>query len=152
MASLFMLMGVPGSGKSMLAKRLESERPALLLSSDDWMSKIVGDGCDAERRQAVHAMQLDLAESVLRLGSDVILESGFFHRAERDHVRERALAAGAEAHLIFLDPPAEDRADGLEVRHGELPPGAPQSLRGNRELCASQLERPAPDEPLWTWG
>jgi predicted kinase len=152
MASLFMLMGVPGSGKTMLAKRLESERPALLLSSDDWMSKLVGDGHDLDRRRAVHAVQLDLAESVLRLGSDVILESGFFHRAERDNARERAMAAGAEAHLIFLDPPTQECADGLEVRHGELPPETTQVSRQDRELCASRLERPEPDEPVWTWG
>jgi len=35
MASLFMLMGLPGSDKTQLARRLESERPALLLSEVD---------------------------------------------------------------------------------------------------------------------
>ena len=71
MASLFMLMGLPGSGKTMFAQRLEVERQALLLSPDVWMARIVGDGYDAERRQAVKAVQLDLAERILNLGRDV---------------------------------------------------------------------------------
>jgi predicted kinase len=152
MAALFMLMGLPGSGKDQLAKRLEAERPALLLSSDDWMTRIVGEVEDAERRRAVQALQLDLAEEVLRLGADVILEFGFLDRADRDRARERALAAGAEAHLIFLDPPIDELVRGLEVRHGELPPESPPLLRARLEMCSSRIERPAPDEPLWTWG
>jgi predicted kinase len=151
MAALFMVMGLPGSGKEQLARRLEAERPALLLSTDEWVTRLASEDDDAERRRAVHALQLDVAETVLRLGSDVILECGFLHRADRDLARERALAAGAEAHLIFLDPPIDDLVRGLHVRHGELPPEAPP-LRAQLEMCASRLERPAPDEPLWTWG
>jgi len=152
MASLFMLMGLPGSGKTQLARRLEAERPALLLSPDVWMSRIVGDGYDAERRRAVQAVQLDLAESVLRLGADVILEFGFFHRTDRDSARERALAAGAEAHLIFLDPPLDELSHRLDERNGALPPNTFPVSREHLEQCASWLERPQPDEPLWTWG
>ncbi|MCA6241071.1 MAG: ATP-binding protein, partial [Phenylobacterium sp.] len=80
MATLFMLMGLPGSGKTTLARRLEHERPALVLSPDVWMSRIVGDGYDFKRREAVHEVQLEVAERVLRLGSDVVLDFGFFHR------------------------------------------------------------------------
>ena len=53
MATLFMLMGLPGSGKTTLARRLERERPALVLSPDVWMSRIVGDGYDFKRRETV---------------------------------------------------------------------------------------------------
>ena len=58
MATLFMLMGLPGSGKTTLARRLERERPALVLSPDVWMSRIVGDGYDFKRREAVTEVQL----------------------------------------------------------------------------------------------
>jgi predicted kinase len=152
MPALFMLMGLPGSGKRRLAKRLEAERPALLLSAGDWIARIDADASDTQCWRAVHALQLDVAEHVLRLGSDVVLDSEFLHRADRDLARERALAAGADAHLIFLDPPIEELVHGLEVRHGELPPDTPPITRSDLELCASRLERPAADEPLWTWG
>jgi predicted kinase len=152
MAALFLLMGVPGTDKAQLARRLESERPALRLSPDAWTSRIAGEDADAARRQAVYALQLDVAESVLRLGSDVILESEFLHRADRDQARERALAAGAETHLIFVNPPIDELLHGLTVRHGELPPETPPLSRSELEICVSRLEQPAPDEPLWTWG
>ena len=122
MASLFMLMGLPGSGKTTLARRLEVERPALVLSPDAWMSRIVGDGYDFKRREAVHALQLELAEGTLGLGCDVVLEFGFFHRSDRDAAPARAKAAGAEAHLIFLDPPMDELVRRVEARNAALPP------------------------------
>lgn len=72
MATLYMLMGLPGAGKTTVGKRLERECPALLLSPDVWMARIVRDGYDAERRRAVQQLQLELADRVLRLGRDVV--------------------------------------------------------------------------------
>lgn len=144
-----MLMGLPGSGKTTVARRLETERPALLLSPDVWMAQIVKDGYDAERREAVKAIQLDLAERVLRLGRDVVLEFGFFHRVERDAARARAVAAGATAHLIFLDPPFSELLRRLEARNTALPPDTFPVSKEHLELCVTWLERPGPDEALW---
>jgi predicted kinase len=152
MATLFMLMGLPGSGKTAIARRLEAERDALLLSPDEWMTRIVGDGYDAARREAVKAVQLDLAERVLRLGTDVILEFGFFSRAERDGARARARKAGAEASLIFLDPPFEELVRRVEARNAELPPDTFPVSREHLELCMTWLERPGDDEAPWSDG
>jgi predicted kinase len=149
MAALFMLMGLPGSGKTTLARRLEQERPAILLEPDVWMARIVGDGYDAERREAVKAVQLDLAQRILSLGRDVVLEFGFFRRAERDDARARARAVGAEAHLVFLDPPFGELVRRVEARNRGLPPDTFPVTKEHLELCLTWLERPDPDEPLW---
>lgn len=149
MAALFMLMGLPGSGKTTFARRLEAERPAVLLAPDVWMARIVGDGYDAERRTAVKALQLELAERILSLGHDVILEFGFFSRAERDEARGRANAVGAVAHLVFLDPPFPELLRRLAARNSELPPYTFPVSKEHLELCATWLERPMSDEPLW---
>ncbi|WP_425516064.1 AAA family ATPase [Rhizobium leucaenae] len=96
-------MGLPGSGKTTIGKRLERECPALLLSPDVWMARVVRNGYDADRRRAVQQLQLELADRVLRLGRDVVLEFGFFRRVERDVARTVASKAGAETQLIFLE-------------------------------------------------
>ena len=149
MAALFMLMGLPGSGKTTFARRLEAERSALLLAPDIWMARIVGDGYDAERRNAVKAVQLDLAERILSLGCDVILEFGFFRRAERDDTRARAQRVGATAHLVLLDPPFAELLQRVEARNSKLPPDTFPVSKEHLELCATWFERPGPDEPLW---
>jgi predicted kinase len=146
MAALFMLMGLPGAGKISLARRLEAERPALLLSPDVWMARTVGDGYDAARRREV---QLDLAEHMLQLGCDVILEFGFFRRVERDDAGARAHAAGGVARLIFLDPPFAELLRRVEARNLALPPDTFPVSKEHLELCATWLEKPEPDEPLW---
>jgi predicted kinase len=116
------------------------------------MARIVGDGYDFKRREAVHAVQLELAESALRLGYDVVLEFGFFHRSDRDAARARAKAAGAEAHLIFLDPPMDELVRRIEARNTALPPDTFPVSREHLELCAIWLERPEEDEALWGEG
>ncbi|MFA1677195.1 AAA family ATPase [Rhizobium mongolense] len=55
-------MGLPGAGKTTIGKRLERECPALLLSPDVWMARVVRDGYDADRRRAVQQLQLELAD------------------------------------------------------------------------------------------
>ena len=113
------------------------------------MARIVGDGYASERRKAVKAVQLDLAERILSLGCDVVLEFGFFRRAERDEARARAQAVDAMAYLIFLDPPFAELLRRMEARNSALPPDTFPVLKEHLELCATWLERPEPDEPLW---
>jgi predicted kinase len=150
MASLFMLMGLPGSGKSTMAQRLAAERSAFLLVPDVWLSRIVGSNVDhTEPREVVKAIQLEVAERVLRLGGDVVLEFGFFSRAERDAVRAWALGIGATPHLVFLDLPFDELLRRTKMRNASLPPHTFPVSREHLEYCATLLERPGADELLW---
>ena len=149
MAVLYLLMGLPGAGKTTAARQLEAEEGVLVLAPDPWMARIVGDGYDAGRRDAVKAVQMDLAAQLLGLGVDVALEFGFFSRAERDEARLMAMRAGAEARLIFLDPPFEVMAERLERRNAALPADTFPVTREHLNLCRGWLERPGVDEVLW---
>ena len=42
MATLFLMCGLPGSGKTTLAKRIERERGALRLTHDEWIARLYG--------------------------------------------------------------------------------------------------------------
>ncbi|MGZ4496719.1 MAG: AAA family ATPase, partial [Nocardioides sp.] len=41
--TLHLPVGLPGSGKTTLARRLESERHALRLTKDEWVKALFGD-------------------------------------------------------------------------------------------------------------
>jgi predicted kinase len=146
MATLFLLVGLPGSGKTTLAKSLEREHEALRLSPDEWMARIVGDGYDADRRVAVQEAQWEIAQRVLTLGIDVVLEFGFFRRHERDFYRSAARALGAEVQLRFLDAPREELLRRLSERNANLPQDTFPVSEQHLDLCYSWFEPPTADE------
>jgi len=122
MATLFLMCGLPGSGKTTLARKIEVDHGALRLSPDEWMSRIVGDGWDSQRREAIDAIQTEVALRVVALGVNVVFESAPWRRRERDELRTRTKAVGAEVKLYYLNAPREELIRRLEARNGALPP------------------------------
>ena len=146
MATLHLICGLPGSGKSTLARQLELEVPALRLTPDEWMAGIVGDGADEAKRAAVESAQWDIAERALRLGVDVVLENGFWTRADRDAYRARGRALGAEVRLYYLDVPRDERVRRLAERNAALPPNTFPITVDELDRWARDFEPPTPDE------
>jgi predicted kinase len=90
MPTLFLICGLPCAGKTTAALALERDYNAVRLAPDEWMARIVGDGGDHERREAVERVQWALAQRLLTLGLNVALENGFWRRTERQAYRARA--------------------------------------------------------------
>ena len=152
MPVLHMICGLPGSGKTTLARRLEAEGDAVRLTPDEWMARIVGDGFDEERRAAVEAIQWELAQRLLALGVDVILESGFWSRHERDAVRDRADELGASVELHYLDVSIEELKERLADRNGRLPASSFRIEPSLIDGWAATFEPLEPDELRTTEG
>ena len=145
MATLHLLVGLPGSGKTTRARQIEAAG-AVRLSPDEWMARIVGDGYDAERREAVHAMQWEIAQRLLTLGVDVVLEFGFFRRRERDAFKAGALSLGADVRIEFLKAPREELLRRLSLRNAKLPADTFPVSEEHLDLCISWFEPPTEDE------
>jgi predicted kinase len=146
MSTLHLICGLPGSGKTALAKRLERELPALRLAPDEWMARIVGDGYDEEKRTVVETIQWEIAARALSLGVDVILEFGFWSRRERDDFRSRAAALGSDTKLYFLDVPRDELLRRLGQRNAALPQDTFRIDEAQLDLWMNHFEPPTPDE------
>ena len=107
MANLHLICGLPGSGKTTLAARLAESGDVIWLSPDRWLRQLDLDGYDEARRGRVERLQWALALQLLARGVDVVLDNGFWSRAERDGLRKEAAAVGAAVCLHYLDVPID---------------------------------------------
>lgn len=121
-ARLILVVGLPGSGKTTLALRLEKAYDAVRLSADDWMNSL-GLSLHAEQeRGRIEELQWQLAQRLLVLGNVVIIEWGTWGRWERDRLRVRARELGAAVELRFLSAPPEELFRRIQTRGMEDPP------------------------------
>jgi predicted kinase len=118
------MAGLPCSGKTTLAKKLERERAALRLSPDEWHLGLFGqDGEHPDhdtRAIRLEAMFWNIARRALELGTDVILDFGFWSREEREDYRQRAGRLGAGSELHFLDVPEAELLRRVAARNARL--------------------------------
>ena len=115
------MVGLPCSGKSTRARALGEEFNALVLTPDLWQLKLfgddVGDPAHDARHTAVEEIMWDVAERVLAMGGDVVLDFGFWSREERDDFRARARRLGVGFRLHFMDVPVPELFARMEARN-----------------------------------
>ena len=120
-AVLYALVGLPCAGKTTYAKALEARTGAVRFTPDEWHTFLFGhDMDDAEhdaRHDRVEALMRKMADTLLKNGVSVILDFGFWGRAERDALRVHAAGLGAGFELHYLDTPLETIYDRIEARN-----------------------------------
>jgi predicted kinase len=144
--TLILLCGLPGSGKTTMAKRLADEVPAVRLCPDEWMTELGIDLFDEKTRLRLERLFWQLAQNLLRLGQSVILESGFWLRSDRDEKRLGARTLGAAVELHYLDVPLDELCQRLEIRNGSATWGTAPITREMLEEYAPFFQTPDPDE------
>jgi predicted kinase len=144
--TLFVMVGLPASGKTTLAKELELRHDALRLTKDDWMMPLFGWGDFEDKREVVEALLWQMGARALRLGVNVVLDYGLWAREERDEYRARGEALGARVDLRFLDVPEEELFRRMEARNRQRDPNdVPITAEQLREYLP-RFQRPTEEE------
>jgi predicted kinase len=145
-----MLCGLPGAGKTVLAKRLENDMAAIRFSVDEWMIRLYGHHMPREllheRLGVIKELLWTVAERAVELERKVILDFGFWKRDERLLFAQRALEVGGEPVLYYLEEPLPVLHERLAVRNRDLPPNTYAVTSEMLEMFAGWFEPPGDDE------
>ena len=150
MATLHLMVGLPCSGKTRLAQKLESEQSALRLTPDEWQVRLFGQ--DAEepehdvRHTLIETMLWNIASRALALGTNVILDFGFWAREEREDFRLRAKQLGASSEVHFLDVSEDELMRRLAERNSNLSQESFHIPEDTMKPWIAFFQRPTPDE------
>ena len=120
-ARLILTCGLPGAGKTALARQLAADRSAVRLTKDEWLVALGSNPWDAPTRVKVERELWHLAQQVLRLGLSVVLDFGLWARIERDEMRCVARGLGVGVELHYLDSPTDELWRRIEARNSEPP-------------------------------
>ena len=136
---LILICGLPGVGKTTLAKKLASETAAIRFCPDEWMEDLGVTLWDAKFRDTLEKKFLTLTQDLLKNGQSVILEYGFWSKSERDKLLHlgRSLNVGVELH--YLNVPEDEIRRRLQKRGME---GDDIILDHKLKEWSEQFERP----------
>jgi predicted kinase len=149
MPCLYLVCGKVGTGKTTYAKRLEETGEAICFSVDEWMIHFYGHhlpsrdqynaGLDKSKE-----MTFRICEKLLKNNCNVVLDFGFWKRAERDYVRERFFQW--EIKLLFLNREDNEVKNWIIKRNADLPEYSYEITEEMYEIFSGWFEVPTEDE------
>ncbi len=141
-ARLILTCGLPGAGKTALARQLAVHRAAVRLTKDEWMWALGATPWDAPTQEKVERELWRLAQEILPLGVSVVLDFGLWARTERDEMRSVARGLGVGVELHYLEVPTEELWRRIEARNAEPPWDSHPIRRADLDGWLRQFEAP----------
>jgi predicted kinase len=96
---LYLTVGLPGAGKTTLARRIADTEGILRLTPDEWMAPLFNDSDGDGRRDILEGRMIWVAHEVLRSKAAVVLDFGCWSPDERYAIRVIAESVGARFDL-----------------------------------------------------
>lgn len=153
--TVYMFLGVPGSGKSYFARNLSEKTGAVRINSDSLRLAIFG---SLETMRALYASgqreilnsyvfnSMDYAtEQILRQGHDVVYDAHNNKRKDRESLEKIAERVGAAAILIWIKTPFE-----VALKRGQQRNATADQRQLSEEAMKEVMERHQrfTDEPI----
>jgi predicted kinase len=144
--TLTLFCGLPGSGKTTLAKRLEADGRGIRICTDDWQARLGVAHTNLDFHERLQPVLYQHAMALLRHGTDVILEDGLWRREERTQKFNDARAAGARIELHVFEVDLETLWARLQQRNDEAAAEAYPISYEELQQAWSVFQPPTPDE------
>jgi predicted kinase len=133
--TLFLTVGLPCTGKTTAARRIEIEQKALRLTKDEWVKALYGDDNPPSATAVIEGRLIQIGLRALELGNNVVIDFGLWSRDERSALRQAAADLGAMEEMCYFElTPAEQR---MRIAH--------------RQAEAPHTTWPMSDEELAEW-
>ena len=120
---LTLLVGLPGAGKTTLAKKLEWETGAIRFTPDEWHLFLFGDDFHDPREHALHDQRHDRVERLMWSLGKRLLAQGvtrylrvLLAREQREEKYREAQALGADFQIRYVHAPLEELCRRLDAR------------------------------------
>ena len=150
---LHLICGLPGSGKTTLAKNIAASTGAIRFSPDEWIKDIWNDKAETEGNQfrdQIEQLQWKTAKQMLQNSISIIIEWGTWGRTEREKLRDEAKNVGAVVKFYYLDISREILKERVLMRNQQtdrhefyIPP---EEIETFLDECFKSFQIPTPEE------
>ncbi len=144
--TLFVLVGLPGAGKTKRARELVATWQGLRLSPDEWMIPLFGESEASGRRDVLEGRFVWLAMQAILIGVTVILDFGCWAKDERSALRHLARNAGANCELVYLAINETEQQRRISGRWTDAPASTFEMGPNDLERFRRQFEVPDEEE------
>ena len=137
---VYLICGFIGAGKTTFAKRIEKETGAVRITKDEWSIRLIGndptiDGYEEWDRKII-GLSRDIAFYLAEKGIDVIMDEGFWAKEERDELKRKINAIGAEVVMYYVETSIETIRERVVGRNNNL---TKESFKISREMLDNYL-------------
>ena len=119
--TLFLTVGLPSTGKTTAARRIEVEHDALRLTKDEWVKALFGHENPPWAQDVIEGRLIEIGLRALELGTNVVIDYGLWSRDERSALRQAAADRGALVELRYFEVHQAEQRRRLDQRQREAP-------------------------------
>jgi predicted kinase len=120
-ATVYLIVGLPGAGKTTRARQLEVDERALRLTPDEWQIALFDGDNPLDKRDLIEGLLIRVGLRAAQVGVNVIFDFGFWAEDERSALRWIADAIGALSQVVYLPIDPEEQRRRVAARFANTP-------------------------------